>query len=127
MLGALVDMQAADLLSALGVAGEHSLDGDGHGFLRVVLHQVLVGDFLQVTDPAGVPAQELLLELLAGEDGFLRVDDDDEIAAVNVGGERGFVLAAEQVRSLGGDAAQGLVSGVQNVPLAGNLDRKSVV
>ena len=42
----------------------------------------------------------LLLQLAAGENSLLDVDDDDVVAAVNVRGEIGLQLAAQQV---GGD------------------------
>ena len=59
--------------------------------------RVLVLDLLQAAGIAGVGAVVLLLQLLAGEDCVLGVDDDDVIAAVNVGGVIGLELAAEKV------------------------------
>ena len=76
-----------------------------------------------MSDPAGVPAQELLLGFLAGEDGLLRIDDDDEIATVDVGGEGRFVFATEKMGSLSGYTAQGLVRCVKHIPFAGNFRR----
>ena len=49
---------------------------------------------------------------------ILIVDDDDEIAAVNVRGEVNLVLAAQQLGSGHSGAAQGLASCVENVPVS---------
>ena len=51
----------------------------------------------------------------------MRVDDDDVVAAVNVRGEIGLQLAAQQVGGDDGGTAQGLVRCVQDVPLALNV------
>ena len=51
----------------------------------------------------------LLLQLAAGENSLLDVDDDDVVAAVNVRGEIGLQLAAQQVGGDDGGTAQGLV------------------
>ena len=76
---------------------------------------------MQAAGVAGVSAVVLLLQLLAGEDGLLGVDDDDEIAAIGVRGVLGLVLAAQQGGSGGGSLTQGLARRVQNVPLADDV------
>ena len=63
----------------------------------------------------------LLLQFAAGENSLLDVDDDDVVAAVNVRGEIGLQLAAQQVGGDDGGTAQGLVRCVQDVPLALNV------
>ena len=118
MLGALVELQPGEGGAAQGVLGEHALDGQLHGELGALLHQQAILDFLQVADPAGVVLVELLLTLLAGEDGLVNVDHDDEIAAVDVGGEIGLVLAAQQLGGGDSGAAQGLTGCVENVPFS---------
>ena len=60
----------------------------------------------------------LLLQLLAGEDRLVAVDDDDMVAAVHIGGEGDLVLAAQQHGGFGGNAAEGLARGVDHIPLA---------
>ena len=57
-------------------------------------------------------------QLLAGQDSLIAVDDDDVVTAVNVGGESGLVLAAQDDSSLGSNAAEGFSSGVDHIPLA---------
>ena len=59
-----------------------------------------------------------LVELLAGEDRLVNVDNDDEIAAVDVRGEVSLVLAAQKLGSGDSRAAQGLAGCVENVPFS---------
>ena len=59
----------------------------------------------------------VLLQLLAGQDSLVGVDDDNEIATVNIGGEVGLVLATQQVSDGNGGTAQGLAGSVNNIPL----------
>src|SRR5699024_2269923 len=92
--------------------------GQLRGALGALLHEEAILDFLEVADPAGVVLVELLLALLAGEDGLVDVDDDDEIAAVNVGGVIGLVLAAQELGGGDSGAAQGLARCVENVPFS---------
>ena len=99
MLGALVELQAGELSAADAVLGQHALDSQLHGELGTLGHEGAVLDVLQVADPAGVMIIGLLLELLARENRLVGVDDDDEIAAVNVRGEVNLVLAAQKLGS----------------------------
>ena len=61
-------------------------------------------------------AVELLIELAAGQDQLVAVDDDDVVAAVHVRRERGLMLTAEHGRDLRGKTAQHLTLGVDDVP-----------
>ena len=96
MLCAGVELQAGHSGSADGVLGEHALNGQFHCEVGALLHELTVLGFLEVADPAGEVVVLLLVELLAGENGLVGVDDDDKVAAVDVGGEGGLVLTAEQ-------------------------------
>ena len=118
MLSAGVDLETVDGVAAKGVLGEHALDGQLESEGGTLGHEGLVLDLFQTADPAGVTAVELLVQLAAGEDGLVGVDDDDEVAAVNVGGEIGLDLAAQDVGGDDSGAAQGLVRCVEDVPLA---------
>ena len=69
-----------------------------------------IRDSLQVADVAGVVLIQLLVQLVAGENCLIGVDDDDKIAASHMGGEDRLMLASQQGGSLSGYAAQGLVS-----------------
>ena len=83
--------------------------------------QGLVLGLLQAAGVTGVGTVVLLLQLLAGEDGVLGVDDDDVIAAVNVGGVVGAQLAAQQIGRESGGLAHGLAGCVKDVPFTVNL------
>ena len=72
-------------------------------------------------DSAGVAAVApvgLLGELVAGDPDLLRVDDDDEVAGVDVRGVLGLALAPQRVRELGREPAERLALGVDDVPVA---------
>ena len=78
---------------------------------------------MQAAREAGVAVGLLLLELGAGEGDLLGVDDDDEVATVDVRGEGRLVLAAQQDRGLAREAAQHDVRRVDDVPGASDLAR----
>ena len=118
VLAAGIDLQALQLGSAQLVLAQHALHGQLEGELRALGHQVAVLGLMETAGIAGVGAVVLLVQLLAGEQGLVRVDDDDEITAIHVGGVGGLQLAAEQVGGDDGGAAHGLSRGVQHVPLA---------
>ena len=118
MLGALVELQAGELSAADAVLGQHALDSQLHGELGTLSHEGAVLDVLQVADPAGVMIVVLFVELSAGENRLVDVDNDDEIAAVDVRGEVNLVLAAQKLGSGDSRAAQGLAGCVENVPFS---------
>ena len=120
MLGAGEDAQTLQLPLRDGVLLQHAADGEPHGQLGLLLHQDLVLGLFQTAGVTGVGAVVLLLQLLAGEDGVLGVDDDDVIAAVNVGGVVGLELAAEKIGGEGSGLAHGLAGCVKDVPFAFN-------
>ena len=121
MLGAAVDVQAGQRILGDDVAGQHTADGQLHGQLGLLLHQQAVLGLLEAADPAGVAAVVLLLQLLAGQNSLLGVDDHDEVAAVGVGGELRLVLAAQQGGRSGGSLAQGLARRIEDIPLADDV------
>src|SRR5439155_26128539 len=69
---------------------------------------------------------ELLVELLAGHVDALGVDDDDEVARVDMGGVLGLPLPAERVGDPRGETSERLPVGVDDVPAASNLTRLRV-
>ena len=97
---------------------QHALHGmldDALGMLCQCLFESLG---LQSTGIAAV-TEVLLLELLATRDAdLLGVDDNDEVAGVNMGRVLGLVLPAKDGGALRGKAAQDDVFCVDQVPLA---------
>src|SRR3989442_2382303 len=65
---------------------------------------------------AGVAEVALLLELAARELPLLGVDDDHEVTAVQVGRERGLVLAPQDLCDATGEPSERLPGGVHDVP-----------
>src|SRR5205085_1471116 len=61
---------------------------------------------------------DLLLHLVPRHRDLLRVDDDDEVARVDVVGELWLALAAQAVGDLRRETAQGLTLGIDDVPVA---------
>ena len=118
MVSSLVAVQAGHSLGADGVRGDHALDSVGHGLVAVLSHQGLVLGLLQAADPAGMSAMELFLQLLAGQDSLIAVDDDDMSPQSTLGVKVVLFFAAQDDSSLGSNAAEGLAGGVDHIPLA---------
>ena len=57
-------------------------------------------DLLQAADVLAVGDVELLLGLLAGQNSLIAIDDNNEIAAVHIGGIIDLLLAAQQNRDV---------------------------
>ena len=100
MLLAGVDVQTLQGILGDDVAGHHAADGHAHSQLGLVLHQDAVLGLLQTAHPTGVGTIVLLLLLVAGQDSFAGVDDDDVVTAVGVVCVGNLGLAAQQVSVL---------------------------
>ena len=61
---------------------------------------------------------DLGIFLGAGEHDLIGIDDDYEVAGVDVGGEGGLVLAAEEAGGFDSDLAEDFALGVDHIPLA---------
>ena len=118
MLITLVQVQAGQSVAADAVLGQPTLDSQLHSIVGAVLHHDAGLGLLQTADPAGYTVVALLIQLVAGQNSLVGVDDDDIVTSFNVGSEINFVLAAQQVGGDNSSAAQGLASCVENVPLA---------
>ena len=118
---ACVNLQTGSgLRTELGV-GQHALYCKLHGLLGLGCHQGLVLNGLQTADVTGVVVIVLVLQLVAGKNCLVSVDDDDKLAAVNVGGELGAMLAAQNGSCLNGGLAKGLACRINDKPTT--LDR----
>ena len=60
----------------------------------------------------------LLRLFLTGQSHLFSIDDDNEIPCVNMRRKDWFLLASQQIGYLDGDPPQGLVTGVNDVPLS---------
>lgn len=110
------------------VVGNHSANGAFDKELRTAFTARLESLRFVTPNKPG-EAHVFLGDFFFSEDlDLARVDDNDEIAGIDVRGENGFVFAAKQRRSAFGHASEHLVFRVNNPPLAGyfvGLGRKS--
>ena len=99
--------------------GQHAFDGVADHLVDAVLALAQLGGCVEALTAwiASIACVDLVGLLLAGEDDFGSVDDDDVVTAVYVRSEVGFVLSAEQLGDLGAQTTHDLVSGVDNDPL----------
>lgn len=70
-----------------------------------------------------VPVNHLVLQFVAADGDLVGVDHDDEVTAIDIGGERRLVLAAQQVGRRDGKAAKHHVRGVDDVPRSRGVTR----
>src|SRR5882757_4181788 len=108
MLGAGVDLELAELLAAQTVARDHALDGLADDLLGPLLEQLAECPGANAARVSAVPPVALVLELLAGDHELLGVDDDDEVADVDVRRVGRLALAPQHVRNLGRQPAERL-------------------
>ena len=113
-----IDLELAELGAAEAGLRDHApsraLNEEG----RTALTDKTRGLDLLATDVAGETGVNLGVFLVARQDDLVGIDDDNEIAGINVTGERGLVLAAEEACSLNSDLAEDLALGVDHIPLA---------
>jgi len=112
-----IDVQFAEDLATEAVVGDHAPDGVFDQQFGVAAPDG--GDIfgLLPTDIAAETGVGFVFLLASGEADFAGVDDDDEVAAIDVGAENGFVFAAEQTGGGNGDFTENLVFGVDDIPL----------
>src|ERR1700731_4719281 len=81
-----VNPQIAELHAAKRPAWNHALDGFfDHTLGETALEDRLRGAFLNAADEAGVIIIDLVVALAPGEHRMRRVDDDDVVAAIDMG------------------------------------------
>ena len=120
VLGPGVDLELRELLTGQAVAGHHAFHGQPDDLLGPARLHLLERARAQPAGVAGVAVVALVLALVAAHVDLLGVDDDDEVARVDVRRVLGLALAAQQVGELRREAAERLAVGVddQPVPLA---------
>jgi len=118
MRGALVDAQVAHDLAEERTAREHALHGLlDHALGETALENGLGRALLDAARKPGVVIVHLLIALAAGEDHLVGVDDNDVVAAVDVGRIGGLVLAAQAHRHDRGETAHDEALRVDQNPL----------
>src|SRR3712207_6756367 len=118
MLRAGVHLQLGQLLAGEPVAGEHALHGQADDLFGTAVEHLLQRPRLQAAGIAGVPVVELLGALLARHRDLLGVDDDHEVARVDVRRVLRLALAAQRVGDLRGEPPEGLARRIDDVPVA---------
>ena len=119
MIRAGVDAQMGHLLAGQrALLGEHALDGLLEHALGEAAAQLLAGgDFLDAARVTGVAVVDLLVQLAASELHLVGVQDDDEVAAVDVRGVVRTMLAAKTHGDERGETANNGVLGIDHDPL----------
>ena len=121
MVGAGIDLELLAHGPTEGVLGEHALDGVLHNALRMLLHRLFETLALQTARVTAV-AEVLFLESLVARDAnLIGIDDDDEIARIDMRGVGRLVLALQDVRGGDGNATENLVGCIDEDPLALDL------
>ena len=87
----------------------------------LAVQQLADGLLAQAARVAGVPVEELGVPLVAGDGDLAGVDDDDEVAGVDMRGVDRLVLAPQQLRGLAGQPAEHDVGRVDHVPGVGHI------
>ena len=120
MLGTGIHLQILHNGFAKARFGEHAFDcllDEKRRFLRQVIGR---RSETLTSRETGVSCIDLVGHLLACELHFVRVDDDNIIAAIDVGGVARLVIAAEDLRNLRCKPTQSLVGRNDNNPLLVN-------
>ena len=118
VFGAGIDVQLAHLLAAQRVAGNHPLDGlDQDAFGVITIEDLGGGAMFDAAGMPGVPVIQLIGTLAPGHLNFFGIDNDDIVAAIHMGGERRFVLAAQSRGYDAGEPAEDNIFGIYQAPL----------
>ena len=121
MLGAGVNLEFAIEGAAEAVVRDHATDGAFDEKLWAALTACAEGLGFVTADEAG-EAHVGLGDFLFAADGDLGgVEDNDEVAGVNMRSEDGFVFSAKEIGGLDGNAAERLAGGVDDPPVALHL------
>ena len=84
VLCAFENAASCELLSALRCIRQHALYRKLHSKIALFFHKGAVFYLFQIADIAGVVLIKLFVELIAGKNGLVCIDDDHEIAAIHV-------------------------------------------
>ena len=118
MIAAGIHLELFDQPFAQSVLWQHPLDGEADDVLRLFIHQLLGGYCRQPSGITAVPVVGLLLHLASGEDNLIRIDDDDIVPGVHMGGKQRMMLAANSMRDSACQSAQYDALGIDDIPFA---------
>ena len=118
VFGTGIDLELGVLGFAEAGLGKHAVDSaldqkDG----ATLANHAWGFDFLTADIPREASV-DFGIFLGAGEDHLIGIDDDHEVAGVDVGGEGRLMLAAEQTCGFDCDLAEDFALGVDHIPLA---------
>src|SRR2546427_12955937 len=116
-----VDLEATQLLLADGPVLQHAGHRVPERIGRMPHDHVAVGALAKAARIARVRGIDLVGRLLPGHSDALEVDDDHVVAGVQVRGVHRLVLAAQHLRHAGREPAQGLPTGIDDVPAGRDL------
>ena len=116
-----VHLELLQHLAAETVLRQHAADGTTNAFGGLGAQQIAVGLRPDATGVTRVVVDEHLVALVRREDDLVGVDHDDVIAGVDVGRERGLVLAAQQSGHLGRDATEHQPVSIDDIPASFDL------
>jgi len=121
VLGAGVNLEFAIEGAAETVVRDHATDGALDEKLGAALTACAEGLGFVTTNEAGEAHVGLGDFFFAADGDFGGVENNDEVAGVNMRSEDGFIFSAKEVGGLDGDAAERLAGGVDDPPVALHL------
>jgi hypothetical protein len=115
-----VDEELLVHLTSQAVLWQHAFDSSFDDGIRTTPEEVL-GDLFLL--PAGVTGEidvDFVFQFVTGKYNLVCVDHNDKVAAIDVRGVIGFVFAPENGGNFGTHATYGLISTVDDEPVAFN-------
>ena len=97
---------------------QHAFDGPFDDGFGAAFEEALGRFFLFTTGVAGEIDIDLVFELITRKNDLISIEKDDEVAAIYVWSVIGFVFAPEDRCDFGTHAPNGLISTVDNIPVA---------
>ncbi len=118
VFGARVDKEAGQHTIAELVLGEHAAHRLVQHSAGVFLQLVLERDRVDTARETAEAMVDLVMALVAGDIDTVGIDEDHEVAAIDVGSIVYFALAGKDSRKLGREAAQNLALRIVEVVFA---------
>ena len=95
VVGSCINANLGEHLPAEGSLGHHAANGLIEKKFGLLCKKITIFGLLESAGIAGVMVVDLLIQLVAGHNDLISVDDDNVITAVNVRGVDGLVFATE--------------------------------